>query len=327
VKSLMHSSAPRTSLLTRRSLMESLLVGVHTLHASSLIHRDLKPANILVGGPDGDLSFVADFGTTRHARNEFHETYIKFRTTHAYLPLEGFFIVKDITNITMSANTIAAELARSRDLWAVGLTWAELALKVSALTLVTPTTQFTGHHPMRIPEAIVRLIGCPTPSELGSIGPAGRISAWLKDLDPQSSGLQGSLRQQLAAAMAQDDSDRVACINAITNEIGAVREQIATSDAEGVSKLQADLARLGRHKRLLAFDTDTEIDMIMGFLSLDPKARLHAEAVLLNKFSVDDSTLLRAPPPEETVDPLPDVTDDVAAELRRLVEDLATVLK
>lgn len=95
-----------------KKYMEMLLNGIEWCHSHFILHRDLKPANLLIGG-DGRLK-LADFGLARSFSSPE-------RLTHEV-----------VTMWYRSPELLfgATAYAEAIDMWAVGVIFAELILRV-----------------------------------------------------------------------------------------------------------------------------------------------------------------------------------------------------
>lgn len=110
----------RHLLFTEANLKSWLLMtlrGVHHCHRNFVLHRDLKPSNLLIA-PDGQLK-IADFGLGRAMAFAPHERLTPTVVTRWYRAPELLLGARHYTGAI--------------DMWAVGLIFAEMMLRVPYL--------------------------------------------------------------------------------------------------------------------------------------------------------------------------------------------------
>lgn len=102
-----------------------LLRGVHHCHRNFVLHRDLKPSNLLIA-PDGQLK-IADFGLGRAMAFQPHEKMTPTVVTRWYRAPELLLGARHYTGAV--------------DMWAVGMIFAEMMLRVPYLAAPSDAEQ------------------------------------------------------------------------------------------------------------------------------------------------------------------------------------------
>lgn len=123
-----------------KSWMLMTLRGVHHCHRNFVLHRDLKPSNLLIA-PDGQLK-IADFGLGRTMSFAPHERLTPTVVTRWYRAPELLLGARHYTGAI--------------DIWACGLIFAEMMLRVPYLAGNSDQDQL---------DITFKALGTPTPQQ------------------------------------------------------------------------------------------------------------------------------------------------------------------
>eukprot|EP00768_Dysnectes_brevis_P005611 gnl/Dysnectes_brevis/4124_a5431_477.p1 GENE.gnl/Dysnectes_brevis/4124_a5431_477~~gnl/Dysnectes_brevis/4124_a5431_477.p1 ORF type:complete len:386 (+),score=62.85 gnl/Dysnectes_brevis/4124_a5431_477:22-1158(+) len=183
----------------RKAYFQMSLRGLDAMHSRWVIHRDIKPDNILIGV--NGAAKLADFGLARFVR--IHRGVPPLTTgdrvfTSIYRPPEVILGYE--------------RYGPAADIWSLGLTFAELAIKCRVFS---PGTQ------VELLQGIAELLGPPPASMQVDINPylGSKISKTSKWQERFGSVLTTSELDLISRMLKWDPSDRITAADALRHPI------------------------------------------------------------------------------------------------------------